>query len=86
MVTDLVSNVRDAMPHGGTLRVGTATVQGPIEGTSVPVGQFVALSVADTGTGIPPEIRAQVFEPFFTTQPKGQGSGLGLSTAFGIVT
>jgi two-component system cell cycle sensor histidine kinase/response regulator CckA len=86
VVMDLVSNARDAMPQGGTLRVGTATVQGPIAGTSVPEGQFVALTVADTGTGIPPEIRAQVFEPFFTTKPKGQGTGLGLSTAFGIVT
>ncbi len=86
VVMDLVSNARDAMPSGGTLRVETATVLGPIEGTVVPAGQFVALTVADTGTGIPPEIRAQVFEPFFTTKPKGQGTGLGLSTAFGIVT
>jgi PAS domain S-box-containing protein len=85
VIMDLAANARDAMPGGGTLRIETATVQGPI-GTSVPAGEFAALTVADTGTGIPAEIREEVFEPFFTTKPSGKGTGLGLSTAYGIVT
>ncbi len=85
VLMNLVTNARDAMPEGGTLRIETNNVQGPV-GTDVPAGRFVALSVADTGTGIPADIRSQVFDPFFTTKPKGQGTGLGLSTAYGMVT
>ena len=86
VVMNLVSNARDAMPSGGTLQVETQTVSGPVPGTDVPAGEFVALRVIDTGSGIPAEVRAQVFDPFFTTKPKGQGIGLGLSTSYGIVT
>jgi PAS domain S-box-containing protein len=86
VVMNLVSNARDAMPEGGTLRVDTASVLGPIPGTEVPAGDWVALTIADTGVGIPADVRAQVFDPFFTTKPKGQGTGLGLSTSYGIVT
>ena len=86
VVMNLVSNACDAMPSGGTLRVEVETVSGPVPGTDVPAGEFVAVRVVDTGTGIPPELRAQVFDPFFTTKPKGQGTGLGLSTSYGIVT
>jgi len=86
VVMNLVSNACDAMPSGGTLRVEAETVNGPVPGTDVPAGEFVALRVIDTGSGIPPEVRAQVFDPFFTTKPKGQGTGLGLSTSYGIVT
>lgn len=86
VVMNLVSNARDAMPAGGTLQVETQTVSGPVPGTDVPAGEFVALRVIDTGSGIPAEVRAQVFDPFFTTKPKGQGTGLGLSTSYGIVT
>jgi two-component system cell cycle sensor histidine kinase/response regulator CckA len=86
VLMNLVANARDAMPDGGTLRIETANVRGPVPGTDVPAGDFVTLTVRDTGAGIPPAIRAQVFDPFFTTKPKGQGTGLGLSTSYGIVT
>ncbi len=86
VLLNLASNARDAMPAGGQLRLCTETVRGPVAGTDVPAGLFVAVSVADAGVGIPPEIRGQVFDPFFSTKPKGQGTGLGLSTAFGVVT
>jgi two-component system, cell cycle sensor histidine kinase and response regulator CckA len=86
VIMNLVSNARDAMPDGGTLRIETANVRGPVPGTAVPAGDFVALRVRDTGRGIPAENRAQVFDPFFTTKPQGQGTGLGLSTSYGIVT
>jgi PAS domain S-box-containing protein len=86
VLLNLVANARDAMPDGGSLRIVTSNVTGPIAGTDVPAGAFVALAVTDTGKGIAPEIRSQIFDPFFTTKPKGQGTGLGLSTAYGIVT
>ncbi len=85
VLMNLVSNARDAMPQGGSLRIDTFNVRGPVAGTAVPAGDFVALSISDTGSGIAPQIRSQVFEPFFTTKPKGQGTGLGLSTSYGIV-
>jgi two-component system cell cycle sensor histidine kinase/response regulator CckA len=85
VVLNLVANARDAMPEGGTLRVETTNVEGPVPGTDVPAGTWVALRVSDTGRGIPAEIRSQVFDPFFTTKPRGQGTGLGLSTSYGIV-
>lgn len=86
VLLNLAANARDAMPGGGTLRIETSNVTGPVPGTQVPAGDYVALSVSDSGSGIPVEIRAQIFDPFFTTKPKGQGTGLGLSTAYGIVT
>jgi PAS domain S-box-containing protein len=86
VVMNLVANACDAMPGGGTLRVETQTIQGPVHGTDVPEGEYVTLTVTDNGSGIPAEVRAQIFDPFFTTKPKGQGTGLGLSTSYGIVT
>ena len=86
VLLNLVVNARDAMPRGGTLTLSTRVVtSGDRRGRSES-GPWVQLSVADTGTGIPPEVQARIFEPFFTTKPKGQGTGLGLAMVHGIVT
>lgn len=75
---NLATNARDAMPKGGDLRVGTANVvlHGEIGGLT---GEFVALTMADTGTGMPEAVRSRACEPFFTTKMPGKGSGLGLT-------
>jgi signal transduction histidine kinase len=82
-VLNLVVNARDAMPKGGLLRIRTRQVAlaGDPDGL---VGDFVALTVADTGTGIAPEIVSLVFEPFFTTKAPSRGTGLGLSMVAGF--
>ncbi len=74
VLTNLVNNATDAMPAGGTLTIRTGGHE-----------RNVWLQVADTGTGIPPEIRKQIWEPFFTTKGAGKGTGLGLSVTYGIV-
>ena len=78
VVMNLVVNARDAMPRGGRLVIATSNIR-------TATGSYVRLAVTDTGEGMTDEIRARVFEPFFTTKPQGQGSGLGLATAYGIV-
>jgi CheY-like chemotaxis protein len=80
ILVNLVVNARDAMPNGGTVSVETAHVPAA-NGAS---GDFVLLTVADSGSGIDPEALPHIFEPFFTTKGEG-GSGLGLSTVYGIV-
>jgi two-component system cell cycle sensor histidine kinase/response regulator CckA len=78
VVMNLVVNARDAMPKGGAITVSIGEVQR--EGRP-----HVCLSVSDTGTGIPPDVISKIFEPFFTTKPRDRGTGLGLSTVYGIV-
>ncbi len=88
-IINLVVNARDAMPKGGTVTIRTAneTATTPVAlGTAImPVGDYVRIEVADTGTGIPKEHLGKIFDPFFTTKPVGQGTGLGLATVYGIV-
>lgn len=89
IIMNLVINARDAMPHGGRLTIATATIDLDekaarfLEGLAA--GLHVALSVTDTGEGIPKEMQEKIFEPFFTTKEKGKGTGLGLATTYGIV-
>lgn len=82
-VLNLVVNARDAMPHGGVLLISAANVTlAEKDGLN---GLFVALTVADTGAGIAPEIIHRIFDPFFTTKAVGKGTGLGLSQVYGFV-
>jgi PAS domain S-box-containing protein len=89
VVMNLVVNARDALPRGGRITVSTANVDVEADEsrlpTTVPAGRYVALTVEDTGVGIPAALLPQIFEPFFTTKGPSQGTGLGLSTVYGIV-
>ncbi len=89
ILTNLCINARDARPNGGKLTIQTGTVSfDPSHCARNPAhlpGQYLLLSVGDEGSGMAPEILAKIFEPFFTTKEVGQGTGLGLSTVYGIV-
>jgi signal transduction histidine kinase/CheY-like chemotaxis protein len=90
VLVNLAVNARDAMPDGGTLTLDTENVVADAAyagvRTGLAPGRYVRLRVSDTGVGMPPEVAAQAFDPFFTTKPKGEGTGLGLATIYGIVT
>ncbi len=87
-ILNLAINARDAMPQGGTLTLRTANVQLPATelapGEILAAGDFVKMTVGDTGTGMPADVIDRAFDPFFTTKPIGQGTGLGLSMVYGF--
>jgi CheY-like chemotaxis protein len=89
VVTNLATNARDAIENVGTITIETANVfiddvKASEQGDITP-GEYVVLSFNDSGVGMDKKIMAHIFEPFFTTKPKGQGTGLGLATVFGVV-
>jgi PAS domain S-box-containing protein len=92
ILVDLALNARDAMPHGGRLTIETldqrldeASLRARHPGTEVAPGDYVTLTVRDTGVGMAPDVLLRVFEPFFTTKEMGKGTGLGLAAVYGAV-
>jgi len=84
-VINLAINARDAMPGGGTLSIATANVEVPVEEEGLAAGDYVLVTVADSGAGMAPDVAARAVEPFFTTKEVGRGTGLGLSQVYGFV-
>ncbi len=90
ILLNLTVNAREAMPLGGTMTIETEDLSTSTEsqlghGVHIPAGKWVTLSVRDTGVGMPPDVADRVFEPFFSTKPKGENTGLGLATVRGAV-
>ncbi|MBB1490336.1 MULTISPECIES: PAS domain-containing sensor histidine kinase [unclassified Paracoccus (in: a-proteobacteria)] len=89
VLINLAVNARDAMPKGGEIAIRSENVRLrtglTLEGASIPQGEYVRITVSDQGCGIPPETLDKIFDPFFTTKKQGEGTGLGLSTVYGIV-
>ncbi len=83
-------NSRDAMPEGGTItyEIHAVTIDNEEDGEhpSCPAGTYVCLKVRDTGVGMPPEVVSRIFEPFYTTKPEGEGTGLGLAAVYGTIS
>ncbi|RAL20370.1 hypothetical protein DL240_17465 [Lujinxingia litoralis] len=90
VIMNLAINARDAMPEGGrfSLRTYNLSIDSPSSAypRELTSGPYAVLEVRDTGQGMPPEVQRQIFEPFFTTKAVGQGTGLGLSTVYGVIT
>jgi len=89
VVLNLAGNARDAMPKGGKLRIETSMVrvdESYVQQHAVAIpGEYIMLTISDSGEGIAPERMAHIFEPFYTTKPKGKGTGLGLATVYAVV-
>jgi PAS domain S-box-containing protein len=89
VIMNMIVNARDAMPNGGRLLLETANITFDLESVGrypeLNPGDYVMLAITDTGTGMSDAVKARVFEPFFTTKDVGEGTGLGLSTCYGIV-